>query len=746
MTDHMTDVLIRHIENGATKLLVLTPEEFLYEFNSSTYVKPHLLNMFKSLIPSLTLINQGGLGRIYTFGPDHVLKITNTCIEPIQNQNKTIQSLCNMARTNSIVYKIENTLMNKEIVFCPNYYSEGIIGSLLQNLRLNTPSFVKINGSIIDNLNPDLPMYIVMERAQSFPYNEPDQQIFMYYIFQIIFALYIAQYTMKFTHYDLHGGNILSKPRTDGDNIKKYIIRDVSTGETKYLYTKHNIDALIIDFGFSRCETEKHIIVPRYELVLNERTANERKASDGLEFNPYYDIASLLNSMRLNLPERSKLAFDLLNIYLQWRPISDFFIGDFWRPMPEKLYENRIIPIYRFLDYICRNYFRNTNPENITDLNNELETNNFIYSNVNINLNPKDVTYQLPGNIYDIKTYIYKPLPINELITGTDNYYQVYTKYSNKMDETMRRSELGFDVFFKPYNFNPNRKNTLEQYITFVTMDQPSDRNPYRFRTDCCRLDMRTYFENNIFKEGVAINASYFRINEDFEAVGLYKSNDYITDNPIPAGYEEYYASIVIDSLTNNLSVISVENARNNINKYSGIITTGPLIIRDRESLITPQLLATHRHLQCRQPIEESEVTDTIFSDGIPNCNKIIPGELKHISNQNPRSVLLTGTFKGKNVVSFVYIEGRDRRGSGMDIAQVSDLLLHIPDLIINAAINLDGGWSSSITMLQKDILKNNVIYIANPNKFSNYPIGNVLSYAILNDPVQTNNISLPLP
>jgi hypothetical protein len=741
----MEDVLIRQIQNGASTLFVLTPEEFLYEFNSLTYVKTELLNRIRSLIPTLTLITEGGLGKIYTFGPNHVLKITNTCIEPLQEQNITIRNLCYMATNNSIVYKIENTLMKKQIVFCPNFYSEGIIGSLLQNLRLNTPSFVKINGTILDNINPKLPMYIVMERAQPFPYNEPDQSIFMYYIFQIIFALYISQYTMKFTHYDLHYKNILSKPRTDGNNIKKYVIKNISTGETKYLYTKHNIDALIIDFGFSRCETEKHIIVPRYELQTETNDLLQRKFHDSLEFNSYYDIASLLNSIRINIPEYSALAFTLLQQYLQAHPENYFFNDTFWRPIPENLYRGiRPLPIYVFLENICRTYFTNVDPISIIDLNNKLDVYNFIYTNLNVNLNPTDFTYKLPNPIYNIKNYLYQPFPIDTINYGLGNNYRLITRYSNKIINN--RSELGFDPFFKPYNFTPppSRTNTLEQYITSVVMNQPSNSNPFKFRTDCCRLDMRTYFQNDIFTEGVAINASFFNINTNYESVGLYKSNYYMSDNMIPLGYENYYASIVIDAVTNILSIIPVADARYNMNNYSGIITAGPLIIENNKSLITENFLINHRELQCRlYNILDPDSNAKIFNDGIPNCNKTEPGQLKHLSNQNPRSVLVTGTYESQNIVAFLYIEGRNQRGSGMDIVQISDYLLNIPGLYITSAINLDGGYSSSITCL-----RDNTIFITNPTKFNAYPIGSVLSYAILNPEnaplYDSNNVILP--
>ena len=72
----------------------------------------------------------------------------------------------------------------------------------------------------------------------------------------------------------------------------------------------------------------------------------------------------------------------------------------------------------------------------------------------------------------------------------------------------------------------------------------------------------------------------------------------------------------------------------------------------------------------------------------------------------------------------FIVIEGRDQRGAGMDLSQVSQYLLNIPNFNVRKAINLDGGGSSMMT-----VKRGNTILSLNPNRLDTYPVGSILSY-----------------
>ena len=98
---------------------------------------------------------------------------------------------------------------------------------------------------------------------------------------------------------------------------------------------------------------------------------------------------------------------------------------------------------------------------------------------------------------------------------------------------------------------------------------------------------------------------------------------------------------------------------------------------------------------------------------------------MSHAGNPNPRSMLvLRDSDKYKDDVLFVYFEGRDDRGMGVDLNFLAKYALE--KLGAKIAINLDGGRSSSIVWRSEE--ESSVIKTANPNHKNFYPVGNILS------------------
>jgi hypothetical protein len=267
--------------------------------------------------------------------------------------------------------------------------------------------------------------------------------------------------------------------------------------------------------------------------------------------------------------------------------LDTLFINNYWRPKPEFLYGLNAKNIPELLNHVCTTFFFvNNNPD--IDINNDISAHGAVYSTINVDI-PGCVTYKLQDEIYNIPKYTYKILEINNLYGSKESFRALVNHKTEK--NSIGISELNFDTNYKYYNrTRPPVPDTSNQYITSVVMLQPSRLNQYRFRTDCCRLDMRTYFQNNVFSSGVAINAAFFNWKTDYESIGLYKSNNYITDNPISREYKNYYGSVVIDSVTNRLEITSVENARTNINNYDYIITAGPILIQDEVIVLADTL------------------------------------------------------------------------------------------------------------------------------------------------------------
>jgi exopolysaccharide biosynthesis protein len=99
----------------------------------------------------------------------------------------------------------------------------------------------------------------------------------------------------------------------------------------------------------------------------------------------------------------------------------------------------------------------------------------------------------------------------------------------------------------------------------------------------------------------------------------------------------------------------------------------------------------------------------------------MIPGELSHASNPNPRTVIATkGPFG--NELGFFYVEGRMKRGYGMDLVMIAK---YLAKLGWEKAINLDGGASSQ--MIWKRHGDNFVTQVNSAHDFS-YPVGSVIS------------------
>jgi hypothetical protein len=283
--------------------------------------------------------------------------------------------------------------------------------------------------------------------------------------------------------------------------IQKYEI-----GNGVYVYSRTNFDAVIIDYGFSRCETDEHIITPM------TRGLN----SNFYEFNEYYDVASFLYYIVLQINIGNPI-FDNLNINMIGAILAAYFridIGElenyyrtyhnitFWRPTPENLYRQLPLSLPELLRYIARTFIENNFITSYNDIQNYLNTlpptEKFFVSNVNIE-HQNIITYSVPPILPPNETEL-----VHNLYTTIDNvllpYEQMHPYYIINVDNIVddgRRFRINYE------NFNRTRGTVPDlstQFITTVKMLQPSHNpeNPFRFRSDCCRIDVKSYFQNNI--------------------------------------------------------------------------------------------------------------------------------------------------------------------------------------------------------------------------------------------------------
>ena len=272
------------------------------------------------------------------------------------------------------------------------------------------------------------------------------------------------------------------------------------------------------------------------------------------------------------------------------------------------------------------------------------------------------------------------------------------------------------------WNITTGNLNAANQHYHIAIIDvNKGIREGYKFRLDCCRLDMRTYFQDRNIEAGIGINATFFQNSSSFLPLGPFRTDtDGLTSRsdmlssfvPIPAAYNEWYGIIAIDKKGN----LVIDNPANG-NEYGSILTTGPVLVWNgatptgTDGQWPRRITLNNPRFQCMNPP---------VAHGIQSCNTIRPGELSHAANPNPRSAL--GILANGNVI-LVHVEGRNNRGAGMDLQQLSQLLISAGAV---AGINLDGGRSSRLMWKNAG---ERIINQPGPTMSEAYPIGSIISF-----------------
>jgi len=689
-----------------------------------------------------------GSGEIYhQDGSNFVIKKVSICPDKKQT-NPLVDKLCNISKTSDFVFYIPNTETNKYTLLIPDYVEELIIEEIITKITpFYTPSFSTIINYFYDNKNKIV--YSTLEKLDAlsnYIYNESG---YLYLLFQIIQGIYTGQQLAKYTHYDLHLDNLLARSKRD-DEINIYELDDGS-----FLYTYFNFDAVIIDYGHNRLETDNYVVLPR---VLFQIGGDERLGY--YEFNPYYDIFTFLRALLFhpNIPYEVVPILTAITSFFLDTPEDeldklylDVSIPNTWRPYPEKLYMYNITTPSRLLVFI-KNIIKDLIPSFVERSDytfyDYLEEHRFFVSNTKINI--KSIFPDTRINEYniipedkkmDITYYKYHQYIKDDIVSIDDGIVNI--TYSNNL-ELYRNTLADFNDAI-PLSIRLSR-NFDKQGIHIAEINQRLGvSSGYKFKFDCCRIDLRDYFQNSRILSGVAINGSFFNINSDYTPIGLFKTDNYNSDdiNKISWVYKKYYGIIGIK----NDGLLAIDNL-DNLDNYNEYITCGPILIKNNVIAITEEMMRTERYndpydqydplngtliWQCGIPQVGEEGNKSIYKGTektkIFNCNAINPGELSHSSNPNPRSCL--GIKENGNIL-FIYIEGRDDFGSGVDMVQLAYVcqMLGCVD-----AINLDGGRSSRLTWKARneDIINiSSNLRSMNNSKSGNakaYEVGNVISF-----------------
>ena len=710
------------------------------------------------ILPQLTeqnLIGQGGTAKTYGIG-QYVVKEANVCYRQgvLQTYCNDVKKLINGGRM--IVIPSGDNFQ----YILPNFLSEAVIGAIFNdiNVSINLAQIVNTYILLDENKNPSI--YFVMPRYIPLSSNGVLNPIItplgvLYLLFQASTALLAAQETFLFTHYDLHVDNVLLD---NWPSQTRFISYPVSNGNLIINRKLCPFIVKITDFGLSRVQLQDVLITP---------TVNDYPEATFGEFNPSYDIISLVGSIvfdyRFSLPFRSVLQYSGL-----YAAIINFLLWLFGEKanlnlsqIAEKYYKEENGK-YTFKPKPAEGNlvaFKNTKSmREVVDYLAALLVTNNMAQILPPQPNISNVTYLsrdmivMPGlsdktNLSKIK--VFAPVIPNERIpryregSMTKFHMDIVPTYVYAESYHIRLSALP-NIF----NFTIDKaqlKNCpmQEHYMTAVFVDP--NVFGYEFTSECCRLDPINFLrmENS---PGFVINGGFFNIDEeDYFPIGNYKDRNLDFRNPkfpIPDEYLDVYGFIC---MTKNKLYVTRDFDFAVAQDY--MFSSGPYLIEDGEIVFDPiqERFACTVKSEVKEPIEVLNETNkyiTIsgyknynYSDNtcgyeivkkentFPRCDRIKPGELSHADNPNPRTAIVI-LSDGSYV--FLTVEGRGNRGVGTDLFVLAKMIKQfLPNVV--TAINLDGGRSTSLAW--RTVTEPNTVYISNPQHAYQYPVGNILTF-----------------
>ncbi len=695
-----------------TDLFVQNANQFFSKINVKYFSDRKNIELVNKLLEKYPTNKHG----IIDLG-DYVIRYIKICGDGVENSTYLNKSMCNESKQGDRIYIIPNSLTKKSTVLIPNYLSKNIISLLMILIKPYTPVFCETYGMVYDRKKNNI--FLAMEKLRpSFSMVREEVFRFIYTVFQVVHGLDIAQKTGRYVNFDLRVNKLLKR---DNDKINIFQIGN------NYVYTYFDFIPVIKNSEMTRLETDKYIVTPK------NRVSQYVDIVNYYEYNPYYDLYVFLHSLTMELGVTldpihgmvtspvSELANAMFSLFLRLDNPKDiskavkYYSLDAHRPNPSKLINKPPAPPSTFKNAMLNRFVNDYQQGSVnvakSVVENYLKIRGFVISNT---------FYDLENSVTFMDVSIPKDIPLSSKITSYDSFDKIEIKSSIVKSSYLANGKL----------------IPIKYYTHIATMSQNSQ--DYRFRFDCCRTNMKNIFEKKNISSGVSINASFFNIRKDFSPIGIYKSPSISGDfNPIPKEFKDSYGFIVVEE-----GVLKILKHMDDINKYEYILTVGPILIWEKEILITRDILENDKYQKddtsilkygCTKPTSDSENTKEFLTkkskkkftrkkrkEAIKNCNMIKPGELSHLSSLNPRSAL--GVDDNSNVY-FIYIEGRGARGDGVDASQLAYLCKEIG---CTRAINMDGGVSSQLMWMNP---KERVIHQPNPYHDFTYPVGTIISF-----------------
>ena len=194
------------------QIIVQTFDEIITVNDPSKYTN---LNLGKQNVrDNWQLIAGGQIGQVFAQSQgDFVIKKMSLCAFGPGARH------CKLATTNTIIFTIKRPLTQPvgdvhaiQFMEIPDFLMEPFIGASI-NVGLQSNNLIGVpilKDSAIDYGTNDSAMYLLIEKLNPLPQMRPIVDI-AYRMWQIMTNLYFMQNFLRFTHYDLHWGNIMSK-------------------------------------------------------------------------------------------------------------------------------------------------------------------------------------------------------------------------------------------------------------------------------------------------------------------------------------------------------------------------------------------------------------------------------------------------------------------------------------------------------------------------------------------------------
>lgn len=296
------------------------------------FYEPELYSLIKSsYMLGKRIGDASGFGTVSLY-EDVVIKQFKLCGTHVTNNHH--QELCEMSVQNQKAIVVNG--IRKKTLLVPNYLAELMVSAMLNELKPYTPCFVETFGFQYAPYSKDVPSdsrgvaYQVMETLK--PLQLKDEVSALWFAFEVAWALAQAHEKFRFTHFDLHDGNILSRPGGT---------RYYEVGDGLYIQSTMPFETVIIDYGFSRLETDSEVLVGKQTFSAGlHLQPNRHEIFNYYDFNPYLDFFS---AIRTTLGDGYKLKDNILRAFFRLESGQDLdttirsVLLNVWRADPVKI-------------------------------------------------------------------------------------------------------------------------------------------------------------------------------------------------------------------------------------------------------------------------------------------------------------------------------------------------------------------------------------------------------------------------